>query len=376
MSEENGGVSGPDLSTEGVAQGDLADGGMLLAHVGENPVLLIRSGASIYAVGATCSHYGGPLAEGLFDGACVRCPWHHARFDVRTGEAAQPPALNSVPVYTIEVRDGRWYVVSEAHPTPVRPPRDGWPSSVVIIGAGAAGNAAAEMLRHEGYLRPITLIGAEASTPPDRPNLSKDYLAGTAPEEWVALRGDDFYAAQQIDLRSARSVSAIDPLAKQITLDHGERLAYDALLLATGAEPVRLDLPGADRGHVFTLRSLADSRAIIARAEHAKRAVVLGASFIGLEVAAALRQRELEIHVVAPEAIPFERILGSTLGEFVQSIHEEHGVIFHLGHTAKEISDAAVTLDDGSRIDADLVVIGVGVRPRVDLAQGGGSDRR
>jgi len=282
------------------------------------------------------------------------------------------PALNPITRYEVTARDGRWFVGAEAPGHPAPAPLTPAPASVVILGAGAAGNAAAETLRAEGYQGPITMIGAEDFVPPDRPNLSKDYLAGHAPEDWVPLRGEDFYAERRIALRLNTTVASIDPAGRAVVLADGSRVEYGALLLATGAEPVRLHMPGADRAHVFTLRSVADSRAIIARVAGARRAVVLGASFIGLEVAAALRARELEVHVVAPEALPFERILGRQLGEFVQAIHEAHGVGFHLGHTAKEIGESAVTLDDGSTLAADLVVMGVGVRPRVALAEAAG----
>lgn len=372
MAGGDGELSGPDLVADGVAEAELADGAMLLGHAHGGAVLLARRGQEVHAIAASCSHYGGPLAEGLFDGACVRCPWHHAAFDVRTGEAARPPALSGVARYEVSARDGRWYVGAEAPHVSVPAPLAAPPASVVILGAGAAGNAAAETLRREGYDGAITMIGAEDFVPPDRPNLSKDYLAGSAPEEWLPLHEREFYAEHHIELRLGVSVTAIDTAARQVVVGDRERFDYGALLLATGAEPVRLNLPGSDRDHVFTLRSVSDSRAIIARAEGASRAVVLGASFIGLEVAAALRTRELEVHVVAPEDLPFATLLGAELGRFVQELHEEHGVIFHLGRTASSIGEHDVTLDDGSRIEAELVVMGVGVRPRLALVESAG----
>jgi NADPH-dependent 2,4-dienoyl-CoA reductase/sulfur reductase-like enzyme len=231
---------------------------------------------------------------------------------------------------------------------------------------------AAETLRDEGFRGRVTLLESEPTGPVDRPNLSKDYLAGTAPEEWLPLRPEAFYRDNGIELRVGTRVAEIDPAARTLTLAGGEQLAWGALLLATGATPVHLPIPGADRGHVFTLRSLRDSRAIVDAASRARHAVVVGASFIGLEVAAALRARDLEVHVVAPEAVPMERALGRDLGEFVRELHEKNGVRFHLGSTLRAIERDHVTLTDGARIDAELVVVGVGVRPSTELAAAAG----
>jgi NADPH-dependent 2,4-dienoyl-CoA reductase/sulfur reductase-like enzyme len=216
------------------------------------------------------------------------------------------------------------------------------------------------------------MLSDDDAPPVDRPNLSKDYLAGNAPEDWVPLRGDDFYTEQNIDLRLRTAVTGVDVRGREVALGNGSKVAYDRLLLATGAEPVRLPLPGMDLPHVHTLRTLHDCRVIIARAATARRAVVLGASFIGLEVAASLRARDIEVHVVAPDKRPMERILGPQMGDFVRGLHEEHGVIFHLEDTATAIDARQVTLKRGGTIGADLVVVGVGVRPRLTLAEKAG----
>ena len=373
MSAEKSESSGPDL-TQGVAIETLADGAMLAGHVGDDAVLLARRGNEVFAIGATCTHYNGPLAEGLLVGDTVRCPWHHACFDLRTGEALHAPALAPVACWTTEQRDGKVFVRREAERAPrIRiAPSATAPQKIVIVGGGAAGFAAAEMLRRQRYQGSIVMLSDDAAPPVDRPNLSKDYLAGTAPEEWVPLRDDAFYSDQRIDLRLKTSVIAIDTSTREVTTGDGERIAYDRLLLATGAEPVRLSLPGMDLPHVHTLRTLADCRAIIAQAATARSAVVMGASFIGLEVAASLRARGIEVHVVAPEKRPMERVLGTQMGDFVRSLHEEHGVIFHLEDTASAIDASRVTLKSGGMIEADLVVAGVGVRPRLQLAQDAG----
>jgi NADPH-dependent 2,4-dienoyl-CoA reductase/sulfur reductase-like enzyme/nitrite reductase/ring-hydroxylating ferredoxin subunit len=362
----------PDLVTEGIALADLSDGKIVAGHYQDQPVMLIRNGGEVFALGARCTHYEGPLAEGLFDGECVRCPWHHAAFAVRTGEPARAPALNAVTTYAVEERNGRVYVTGEAKRDPEREPITAAPESVVIVGAGAAGNAAAEMLRREGYDGPITIIGREQDIPYDRPNLSKDYLAGKAQEDWIPLRSREFYAEQRIDLRLGTRAERIDTDARSVVLADGQRIDYGALLLATGADPVRLDIPDADLPHVFTLRSYADSRAIIEASKQARSVVVVGASFIGLEVAASLRERDLEVHVVAPSERPMQNVLGPEFGDFVRALHEQHGVQFHLQRKPASISRDAVTLDDGTRVEAQLVVVGIGVRPALALAEGAG----
>jgi NADPH-dependent 2,4-dienoyl-CoA reductase/sulfur reductase-like enzyme len=241
---------------------------------------------------------------------------------------------------------------------------------VLIIGGGAAGEIAAETLRQEGYGGPITILSNDDAPPVDRPNLSKDYLAGDAPEDWLPLRGDDWYRDNAIELRLKCEVAAIQPDRHEVRLADGQALSYGALLLATGSEPVRLDIPGADK--LRYLRTLSDCRAIIERAPKGGRAVVLGASFIGLEVAASLRKRGLDVDVVAPDKVPFERVLGAEIGRRIAGVHEAHGARFHLGLTATAIEDKAVVLSNGERLAADLVVAGIGVRPRISLAEAAG----
>ncbi len=368
MSEQTELPPGPDLAA-GIAASALEAGGMLAGRVGREPVLLARRGDTWFAIGATCSHYGGPLAEGIMVGDTVRCPWHHACFDLRTGRALRGPALNDVACYRVARRDGMIHVDGVVAPPPPPAMQSDAPRRVVIVGGGAAGNAAAEMLRREGYDGSITMIDPDADAPCDRPNLSKDYLAGNAPEEWIPLHPPEFYAEHRIDIvRSA--AERIDRSARQVMLDGGRALPYDALLLATGAEPVHLTMPTA--GPVHYLRSLADSRALIRAAAGQRRAVVIGAGFIGLEVAASLRARGLEVHVVAPDEVPLGRLVGPELGAVVQREHERHGVVFHLGHKPAAIAAGCVTLEDGTELEADLVVVGVGVTPRMALARAAG----
>jgi apoptosis-inducing factor 3 len=363
MGGSSGELKGPDLSA-GVALDEIADGGLLLGHVGDEAVVVARRGDRCFAVSGGCTHYGGPLGEGIFDGECVRCPWHHARFDVATGDAVAAPALNPVDAWSVQVANGRVSVAGKL--SPAVPARIAAPAVVVIVGGGAAGHACAERLRKEGHDGRIVMLSADAAPPVDRPNLSKDYLAGKAPEEWIPLRGPEFFGEQRIELRTGVRAQSIDVAARRVILDGGEAVAWDALVLATGAEAVRLSLPGGE--HALTLRTLADSRAIIARAEAGKRAVVIGASFIGLEVAASLRARGVEVDVVAPDAVPLGRVLGPTVGAFVRGLHEANGVRFHLGRKPASLSGDRVTLDDGASLPADLIVSGVGVRPSLQLA--------
>jgi len=368
MADQQAAPAGPDLS-QGVALSEFS-GATLLGHVGDEDVLLVRSGSEIFAIDAHCSHYHGPLAEGLVDGENVHCPWHHACFDLRTGEAARAPAFNSLAVWKVEREGDRIFVRQKREqPKPRVKGAVDAPGRIVIVGGGAAGFAAAEMLRRQDYRGSIVMLSNEAAAPVDRPNLSKDYLAGSAPEDWLPLRPDSFYSDAGIDLRLGTEVSSIDTNVRAVVLAGGEAIRYDRLLLATGAEPVRLPIPGADQPHVHVLRSLDNCRAIIASANGARRAVVIGASFIGLEVAAALRARDIEVHVVGLEQRPMERVLGPEMGDFVRALHEEHGVIFHLGDTVTSIDSKRATLKSGGALDADFVIVGVGVRPRLALAE-------
>src|SRR5579872_4015558 len=260
MADQKASPAGPDLS-QGVLPSDFS-GTMLLGHVGDDEVLLVRSGSEIFAIDAHCSHYHGPLADGVVEGEGIRCPWHHACFDLRTGEATHAPAFNALSVWKVE-RNGERIIVREKRDQP-KPRLKGVvdaPSRIAIVGGGAAWFAAAEMLRRQEYRGSIVMLSQEASAPVDRPNLSKDYLAGSAPEDWMPLRSDDFYREMKIDLRLGVEVTSIDTRAKQVLLAGGEAIPYDRLLLATGAEPVKLPIPGADQPHVHLLRSLADSRA-------------------------------------------------------------------------------------------------------------------
>lgn len=363
--------------TKGLPISGLRDGEMIQGKVGDDDVILTRRGAEFFAVGANCTHYNGPLAKGLIVGEELRCPLHHACFSLRTGMPLRAPAFDAIPRWRVE-RVGDTIFVREKLPAlaqypeanGLKPPNS--PSSVVIVGGGAAGLAATDMLRRKGYDGPLTIISADDSAPYDRPNVSKDYLQEPIPEEWMNLRSPDFYKEHRIELVLNSRVSSIDSREKLARLEDGRTYNFAALLLATGADVIKLPIPGARDSDLFYVRTWSDARAIFKKSETAKQVVVVGASFIGLEVAASLRSRGLAVHVVATGDQPFERTLGAEVGGFFRALHESHGVIFHLGKTVTRMDGNQVTLSDGTKQQADFLVLGVGVRPSVTLAEQAG----
>ena len=367
--------SKPDFRA-GLPEQNLRDGQLVAGQVDGEDAILIRSGDKVFAVGAYCTHYHGALADGLVVGDTVRCPLHHACFSLGSGEALRAPALDPIPCWRVE-RAANTIFVREKIAQPAgkkKAPTNtkNVPASVVIVGGGAAGLAAAEMLRREGYDGRVLILSADDSPPCDRPNLSKDFLAGNAPDEWIPLRPPEFYTDHRIELLLNSRVSFLDIRNKQVRLENGNSHDFDALLLATGADPVKLSIPGSVDSRVYYLRAFADSKAIIAKAASARSAVVVGASFIGLEVTASLRARGIGVHVAAPESQPLERTMGPELGRFIREVHESHGVAFHLGETVSEISGRTVKLSGGKTLDADFIVLGVGVRPTLALAEKAG----
>lgn len=370
MSDEPQAV-GPDL-TQGVTSADVPETGVLAGHVGEDKVLLARVEGRIVAVSGACTHYSGPLEKGLRVGDTLRCPWHHACFSLKTGAALEAPALAPLDRWKVEEADGR-VVVKEKLDVEEKAP--GSPSDlkrIVIVGGGAAGLAAAQRLRELGYRGDLTLVSDDKTAPYDRPNVSKDYLAGEADPAWMPLKEDAFYADHKITLKLGTQVQTLDTAAKRLSLSGDQTLEYDALLLATGAEPNRPDTPGFDRPNVHLLRTQADADGLIDAAKTAKVVAVVGASFIGLEAAAAFITRGLAVHVIAPEDLPLGAKLGPELGGFIKGLHETKGVTFHLGRKVRGFDGAVLTLDDNATLRCDLVVVGVGVKPRLGLAKAAG----
>jgi apoptosis-inducing factor 3 len=362
---------GPDLSL-GTPIGSWSDGTMIAGRVGDDEVVLARSGGEYFAVGARCTHYRGRLARGLIVGDTVRCPLHHACFSLRTGDALRAPAFDAIPRWRVEIAGDTLFVRERLTAASDAAIPAASPESVLIIGGGAAGSAAADMIRREGFKGPLTIISADADLPVDRPNLSKDYLAGEAQDDWLPIWSKEQYDERGIELVLGRRATTLDTKARIVGLDDGSTRSYGALLIATGAEPVRLPIPGATQVPVLYLRSWADARAIVAQATGGTRALVIGASFIGLEVSASLRKRGVEVDVVAPDQLPLERVMGADLGRFVQAIHESNGVRFHLGQTVASANGRTITLSGGDTLDADFIVVGVGVRPALGLAEQAG----
>ena len=359
--------------------------------VDETRILVARVRDQFHAVSATCPHYGAPLVEGALCGTRLVCPWHHAVFNVISGDLEEPPALDGLVSYDTRVEGERVIVsvplVANATPdrrTPVMAKHDSIvdPRQFVIIGAGAAGYAAAQTLREEGFRGDVVMITREDRAPYDRPNLSKDYLQGHAEPEWMPLRSEEFFSEHNIKLILNREVTRVDAHTKTITFEGGETMDYDALLVATGGVPVRLNIPGSDLKNVCVLRSFADADSIIETAKRSRRAVVIGSSFIGMEAAYSLRERGLDVTVVAPSKEPFETTLGAEVGAVFRRLHESHGVRFKLGSMVYHFEGShkieAVVLDNGEVIKTDMVVVGAGVRPvthfleGVELDQAGG----
>lgn len=366
-------ASGPDFSL-GISLGEIPNEGTLSGRVGDDAVLLSRFDGQLFAIGGSCTHYGGNLEEGLATGTSVRCPLHHACFDLRTGAVLRAPALDPVDRWQVEVEDGRAFVRRKAEP--VEPPlasSDSDISKIVIVGGGAAGLACANELRQRGFTGKVTILSADADPPCDRPNLSKDFLAGTAAEEWLWLREEQWYPENKIDLCLSSEVLRIDPLGRTVHCASGQQVQFDRLLIATGAEPNMLHDPGFDAPSVHTLRSVADSRRLVEQARRGSRAVIIGASFIALEAGAALRQRGVEVDIVSVGEIPLQHVFGTDVGRQLQALHEQNAVRFHMSSVVGSFDGEAVELKDGERIPADFVLVAIGVKPRTALAEQAGA---
>jgi len=359
---------------------DFADGEMKQVDADGVAVLLAKVDGAFHAVGATCTHYGAPLADGVLNGTRIVCPWHHACFDVTTGDRTEPPAMDALPRYATRVEDGKVFVSVPEEASDRREPEMVAPDvskdsrTFLVLGAGAAAYSAAQTLREEGYEGRILLVTHEDRYPYDRPNVSKDYLNGHAQPEWIPLRPDEFYEEHGIEVMLEREIVSVDVEAKTVELDGDELLSYDALLVATGGAPRRLPVPGSDLANLFTLRSVDDADAIIAALDGAESVIVVGASFIGMEAAASLVARGVAVTVVGAESIPFERTLAPAVGAMFKALHEEKGVTFKLGARVVGFEGNGkveeLILEGGEQLDVDVAIVGGGVKPVTGLVKG------
>jgi NADPH-dependent 2,4-dienoyl-CoA reductase/sulfur reductase-like enzyme/nitrite reductase/ring-hydroxylating ferredoxin subunit len=351
----------------------LKNGEMKSIKVDDTEILLSRVQDKFYAVGAYCTHYGAPLEDGVLSGDRIICPWHHACFNANTGDLLEPPARDALPNYELKIDGEDIYVKLPQEISPSRTPqlmrqdlkRDN--RTFIILGAGAAGYAAAQALREDGFQGRIVMITHEKRSPYDRPNLSKEYLQGEAEEEWMPLRGEEFYRENQIELMFGKRVKSVRVKEKKIVFSDNEEMSYDKILLASGGVARKLTIPGSDLQNIFTLRSFDDSDRIIAASQNASKVVIVGASFIGLETAHSLIHRKLPVTVVAPESSPFEHVFGKEIGDWFRELHESNRVTFMLEQSLDRFEGdgtvKSVVLKNGERLEADLVVVGIGVSP-------------
>lgn len=360
---------------------DLPSGQMKSIKVNDDhDVLICHTGQTIYALGAKCPHYGAPLVDGLLSGNRIICPWHHACYHASSGDLLEPPSLDALSTFDVHIEENEIVVTIpdelEGSRIPAMAAFDfrADARTFAIIGAGAAGNMAAQTLREIGFKGRIVLIGYEQRAPYDRPNLSKNYLQGDADPAWMPLRPKEFYDDHGIELMLNRRVTSVDVASKAVSFEDGDTLMYDKVLLATGGTPRSLDVPGNTKSNIFLLRSFADCDSIIAACSHASRAVVIGGGFIGMETAYSLRQRKLDVTVVLKDTMPFERILGKQIGLVVQKAHESKGVRFKVAASVTAFEGDAhlerVVLDGGEELDADIAIIGIGVTPATDFLKG------
>ncbi len=351
---------------------EIAEGSMRKIEIDGRALLLARAGGVCHVIDNVCPHAGAPLDEGVLDGDVVICPWHKAAFSVVTGKNLEPPAVDDVARFDVRVENGRVLVAKDDAAPRACAATSALPDDrcFAIIGAGAAGAVAAQTLRSQGFGGRLLLIGTEAELPYDRTVLSKYTLAGTQGDEKTPLQTAAFYSENSIE-RIVGTVDRIDHASRIISLAAGETIAYSSALLATGGAARRLNVEGESLHGVFSLRSAADARAIAMAASHATSAVVAGSGFIAMEAAASLRQRGLDVTVIAPQTAPFERQLGTEIGNFFRRLLEREGVVFRLEETIEAIigsgSVERVQLRSGADIAADIVIVGTGISPATGM---------
>ncbi len=357
---------------------DLNDGEMKQVSVGDTDILLSKVNGNFYAVHGHCTHYGAPLAKGALHGNRVTCPWHHACFDVTTGQHLDPPGMDSLPQYEVYIQGDQVYVrlpeeAAESE-TPRLSKQQNTDRTIVIVGGGTAGVYAAQALRMEGFTGKIIMITQEDDLPYDRPNCSKDYLQDKAPAEWMPLRDESFYQDHDIEVWRQKVVDRLDARQKTISFKDGSTLSFDTALICTGGKVKTLSVPGVTLKNVFTLRSLKDSSTIREVAKGIKKVVIVGSSFIGMESAWSLQKLGCEVTVVSPESIPFAKVWGERVGTLIRQLHEKNGVKFQMESKVEKIEGDTkaerVILDNGNALPAGLVLIGIGVEPATGFVEG------
>ena len=351
----------------------IAADGMLGVEIGDRKLLLVRLGDQILAFDGFCPHAGATLAEGVRCGERVICPWHKASFDLRSGARLEPPAVDPLPRYMARIEAGRVLVSLQHISTASKSAVVTDDRCFVVLGAGAAGQSAAQTLREEGFGGRVVMVSHEVELPYDRTVLSKYKLSGEPGAEKTPLQDAAFYARHRVERRRAE-ITEVDAANATVRFADGSSLAYDAALLATGGIPKAPKLPGAELDGVFLLRSAADLDAILAAAQKARQIVVVGGGFIAMEVASSLRERGLAVTIVMPESTPFEHPLGPMIGAVFARLHEQKGVVLRTGETVAALEGdgvvSAVRLATGERLAADLVVIGGGIGPATDVLRG------
>lgn len=345
---------------------DIPENRGLEVKIEDSKILLLKVGDQLRAYQGECPHAGAPLAEGALCNGRLTCPWHKAQFRIEDGGLCEPPALDSLKRYPLEVRDGEVWVGDQPLVDAHTPPADD-ERTFVIVGAGAAGTAAAAALREKGFGGRVLLIDRENAAGYDRTVLSKFVISGeTPPDDVPTLRDEAFYKEQRIERINADVVN-LDSTHRTLRLSDGQSLDYDAALLATGGTPKTLELPGADLPQVFVLRSRDHAQQILKSAKPGQQAVIIGDSFIAMESASSLRQHGLDVTVLARQPVPFAKQFGETVGKAILALHQANGVVFHTGGEAERIEGAnkvdAVRLGNGQRLPADLVLVGIGVSP-------------
>ena len=339
--------------------------------LGDTPLVLVRRGDMVRAYAGTCPHAGAPLEQGALCGDRLVCPWHKAVFALHDGALLEPPALAPLTRYEVNIAAATAEITGTTLPAPAPAPATHALATIAVIGAGAAAAAAIAHFRTRDITSRIVVIGPEPKPPYDRTALSKMVIAGEMPPASVDCLPDEAF----IDTveRIVDEVVRLDAPGHRIHLVSGTVIPYDRALVATGAVPRVPDIPGAPLPGVHVLRSSADAASLVADIDGARTAVLLGASFISLEVASGLRSRDIAVTVVSNGAIPFAHQFGPEIGARLKRLHEEKGVVFRTGDVERFEGDtrvSAVALRDGSRLACDLVLLGTGVAPNAGFVAG------